>query len=583
MMVAMLNLSYLPQNITSMDDSTTTRTNFFAVNEVTTTSSKKKGSTGSSRSSSKEWALRLNEQGAKNEVVEKKKEKNNNNKRSNNTKANSKIAGLNCDRFGGPSEEIAEEMVYWRDVPSDSQFQSPYAHYGPQPKYLTFEPDEAGWNNVRMSMETATALAHAMGRILVLPPAQHIHLLNNGRGVNNQFTFKQFFPFDEISEEHPAVEVISMEEFLLREFFSNKTLGSDGQPIYPPHHRSNWEGRVQKGSNFWMWLRNVTKSPMWDSSICPLSFPNEPGPDGVKRLYELLEKMNIWNGPRVDVQKYINHPTPVNASPEDRLSEMVSQRKGACVYDVMYQNAKVIHFMGDGNSGARLLVHFYAFLFFEDWKQDLWTKRYIRDHLRYIDEIQCAAAKIVHAVREKAKENGNPYGQFDSMHIRRGDFLLQYRHAQIEADDIYENIKDVINEKSTLFIATDEKNTEFFKPLMDHYVVYFLKDFLHLIPSLNKNYYGMLDQLIASRGETFCGAYFSTFTGYINRIRGYHSQKSKALGWKDGKLKSYHYVEKKHKNELINYYPLKGLLWGREFPVSWRDIDHDLTPSQILA
>jgi hypothetical protein len=167
------------------------------------------------------------------------------------------------------------------------------------------------------------------------------------------------------------------------------------------------------------------------------------------------------------------------------------------------------------------------------------------------------------------------------MHIRRGDF--QYKQTRIEADEIYENIKDVIKEKNTLFIATDEKNTEFFKPLMDHYHVYFLNDFLHLVPSLNKNYYGMLDQLIASRGETFSGAYFSTFTGYINRIRGYHSQKSKALGWKDGKLKSYYYVEKKHKDELINYYPLKGPLWGREFPVSWRDIDHDLTPSQILA
>ena len=275
----------------------------------------------------------------------------------------------------------------------------------------------------------------------------------------------------------------------------------------------------------------------------------------------MFEKMNVRSGPPNNVQKYINHPTPVNAPPEDRLREMLAHRKEICVYDDFYQNAKVMHFMGDNASGARLLVHFYAFLFFEDWKQDLWTKRYVRDHLRYIDEIQCAAAKIVHAVREKAKENGDPYGQFDSMHVRRGDF--QYKQTRIEADEIYENINDIVKEKNTLFIATDEKNTTFFKPLMDHYNVYFLKDFLHLIPSLNKNYYGMLDQLIASRGETFSGAYYSTFTGYIHRIRGYHSQKSKALGWKEGKLKSYYYVEKKHKDELINYYPLKGPLWGQ--------------------
>jgi hypothetical protein len=25
-----------------------------------------------------------------------------------------------------------------------------------------------------------------------------------------------------------------------------------------------------------------------------------------------------------------------------------------------------------------MLVHFYAFLFFEDWREDLWMKRYVR-------------------------------------------------------------------------------------------------------------------------------------------------------------------------------------------------------------
>jgi hypothetical protein len=57
----------------------------------------------------------------------------------------SKIAGLNCDQFGGPPEDIAAEMVYWRDIPSDAQYHSPFAKYGPSPKYLIFEPDEGGW------------------------------------------------------------------------------------------------------------------------------------------------------------------------------------------------------------------------------------------------------------------------------------------------------------------------------------------------------------------------------------------------------------------------------------------------------
>ena len=62
------------------------------------------------------------------------------------------IAGLSCERYGGPSDEIAAEMVYWRDIPKDAKYKSPFANYGPNPKYLTFEPDEGGWNNIRMSM-----------------------------------------------------------------------------------------------------------------------------------------------------------------------------------------------------------------------------------------------------------------------------------------------------------------------------------------------------------------------------------------------------------------------------------------------
>ncbi|KAL3908072.1 MAG: hypothetical protein SGILL_008623 [Bacillariaceae sp.] len=494
--------------------------------------------------------------------------------------SSSTIAGLNCDRFGGPSEEIAAEMVYWRDIPNDAIFHSPFANYGPKTKYLVFEPDEGGWNNIRMSMETATALAHAMGRILVLPPEQNMYLLNKDSGSNNRFTFRKFFPFDAISEEHSAVEVISMEEFLDREVMTGKLKDANGTAAFPPSNRTNWEGHIRDGKDFWHWLRNVTHPPIWDFSRCTSAFAKEPGQEGAERLKKIMASLDIEHHPPV-VQDYINKPTPVDAPPAQRLKEMLAHRKSLCIYDDYLQNQKVMHFMGDNDSGARLLVHFYAFMFFEDFKSDLWTKRYVRDHLRYIDDIQCAAAKIVDAVRQKARENGDPNGSFDTMHIRRGDF--QYKQTQIDADEIVENIKDFMAENRTLFIATDEKDLNFFKPFTERYKVLFLNDFLHLVPDLNKNYYGMLDQRIASRGETFAGAMFSTFTGYINRMRGYHTQKEKLPGWKDGTMKSYYYVEKQHKDELINYYPIKGPLWGREFPTSWRDIDHDVHPDHMIG
>lgn len=494
----------------------------------------------------------------------------------------SSIAGLNCDKFGGPDKSAAAEMVYWRDIPNDSHFTSPYAYYGEAPKYLTFEPDEGGWNNIRMSMETATALAHAMGRILVLPFEQNIYLLGNDRKKeNNRFTFKKFFPFDLISQEHKAVEVITMEEFLQREVMTGNIRNDDGVSQYPPGNRTNFEGHIRDGKKFWIWLRSVALASKWNFSTCPVVFPKVPGKVAADEMEKLYKTMNMKKQNHQTVETFYDKPTPVDGNVTDRLQEMLSFRKNICLYTDEMQKSKVMHFMGDNNSGARLLTHFYSFIFFESWRQDLWTKRYVRDHLRYIDEIQCAAARIVQAVRQKAIEYGNPDGEFNSMHVRRGDF--QYKQTRIPATEIYDNIRDVFVENSTVFIATDERRKGFFEPLLRHWNVLYLDNFLHLIPDLNKNYYGMLDQRIASKGIAFAGAYYSTFTGYINRMRGYHSQKDKLPGHEKGKLNSYFYVEKQHKEEMIHYYPLKGPLWAREFPVSWRNIDHDLDESHIIS
>ena len=119
-------------------------------------------------------------------------------------------------------------------------------------------------------------------------------------------------------------------------------------------------------------------------------------------------------------------------------------------------------------------------------------KRFIRDHVRYIDEIQCAAARVVHAIREHAKKRDpkkNPQGIFDTFHIRRGDF--QFKTTRIEADEIYDRTKEELQPNSTIYIATDERNKKFFQPLRDQYDILFLDDFSHELQGINTNYYGM--------------------------------------------------------------------------------------------
>jgi len=93
---------------------------------------------------------------------------------------------------------------------------------------------------------------------------------------------------------------------------------------------------------------------------------------------------------------------------------------------------------------------------------------------------------------------------------------------------------------------------------------------------VNTNYYGMIDQLVASRGRVFFGCWFSTFTGYINRLRGYHADDHQEPGYEMGVHNSYYYAPADRKEHMKVYYPVKQAFYAREFPTSWRLIDRGI-------
>jgi hypothetical protein len=293
---------------------------------------------------------------------------------------------------------------------------------------------------------------------------------------------------------------------------------------------------------------------------------------------------------KINVDSFVDNPVPVDAPTIDRMRENLARRKSLCVYDEEMQKQLVVHFMCNHQKQIRLLVHFYSWLFFEDWRMDLWMKRFIRDHVRYTDEIQCAAARIVQAVRDRSRRRlvkGIVPGQFDSFHVRRGDF--QFKETRISAEEIYLNTKDQLTPNATIYIATDEFNRTFFAPLQKHYDLVFMSDFKDLLQGINTNYYGQIDQLIASRGRVFFGCWFSTFTGYITRIRGYHSVKDKLPGYRKGALPTtFYYAPPTKKYALQKFVPMQQGFFPREFPTSWRDIDRGidwlpLLPSNTTA
>mmetsp|Transcript_59332 Transcript_59332/g.126134 ORF Transcript_59332/g.126134 Transcript_59332/m.126134 type:complete len:510 (+) Transcript_59332:376-1905(+) len=478
-----------------------------------------------------------------------------------------KLAGLRCEeKYGGPADAYAErEMAFWSDIPSDASYRSPFMDE--TERFLTFEPDHGGWNNIRMAMETALVMSHAMGRTLVLPPEQRFYLLGkNDRKQKSDFDFGDFFHLDSIAVEHEGFNVISSEEFLHR-------LGKTGKLINASTGRPEiWNEKGQHSpNNVRSYFRKVRTNPGWNSMDCIAAFPSQKGPEATEELRRIHKDMMAGKGGRKRplLQEFQGKPVPVRAPPEERMRELLADRNEICVYDERLQRAPVLHFPAE--KGTRLLTHFYAFVFFADWRADLWSKRFVRDHLRYIDEIMCAAARVVEAVRKRSK---NTNGAFDSMHIRRGDF--QYKKTRLEAKELIERSKDKLEEGGLLYIATDERDKSFFEPFREHYDVVFLDDFAEHIEGINTNFYGMLDQLIASKARVFFGTWWSTLSGYVNRMRGYYIAKHELEGWEDGTMESYYFYPDERINQMKQYMPVKKPIYMREFPTSWRDIDEGI-------
>jgi hypothetical protein len=403
-------------------------------------------------------------------------------------------------------------------------------------------------------------------------------------------------------------------------------------------------------------------NPHWGTSVCLLTIPNKTTDHTHTRNGNNntdAERFTSWtqtetnnnnnaNGNQNKNQsknvwglrkQYVGHPVPVTASPPERLHEVRGSRFGLGVYDAD-MHAHRYHHMGDRvDRHERLLGHWYDYVFFEDWKEDLWAKRFVRDQLRYMDWLQCTAARIVSVLKQNeqlaggigsgggigkrmehdadnnANEKPTKKGIFHAMHIRRTDLTKMYNKFGVDknATDIFHMVTiehKIIPKDSVVYIATDEHDKSFFDVFKDHYrAVYFLDDFRDLLgDDFPTEYYGMIDQLVCSRSEHFVGTYYSTFTGYINRLRGYHSQKrtpkptqtqtmpnsnSKSskqaeasaaseerekLIREQGVIPSWFYAPTNKIDVYQRYEPIGQTSFEMEYASAWRNIDYDVDP-----
>jgi len=180
-------------------------------------------------------------------------------------------------------------------------------------------------------------------------------------------------------------------------------------------------------------------------------------------------------------------------------------------------------------------------------------KEYVCKHIHYKESIFSQAYNIIEYLN-------NTYSQYYSMHLRRTDFNIQYKDLCISIDDILTNIKNVVPQGSCLYIATDISNKNELRVLNSYYKVIILSDVIKLLDKyMNRDLYGMIEQIVCARSVRFIGTNLSTFSTYIYRLRGY---------MKDIKDKSYivntsnEIIEN---NSLTSCWEGNHNIWSREF------------------
>lgn len=197
-------------------------------------------------------------------------------------------------------ERVDSEVIYWRVVPHDLDYESPITpHHGlHDDRYLTFEYDQGGWNNIRMGLESLIVVAHAMGRTLVIPPQQHLYLLSanhkdpHDKEEHNEMGFEDFFDI-QILRSHRGFSVLSMEEFLAKEAVTGGLHG-----ILPPQNSSKiW------GQTLWSYLNKVADAkPTWMGRF--IAFPKHSGDfnlEEVKHNETVAKRLQRFGGDRSPV------------------------------------------------------------------------------------------------------------------------------------------------------------------------------------------------------------------------------------------------------------------------------------------
>eukprot|EP01036_Dinobryon_divergens_P040599 gene40599-53689_t len=239
-----------------------------------------------------------------------------------------------CNTAFPPVCEMDPSLIYWKQTPDCYASPAWKKDVSDEDrKYVVFEPDLGGWNNIRMGVEGVIVFAHATGRTLVIPPKAVLYLLSrNKRFKDNKSSLDDFYNLTLVGTH--GLDFIPMEEFLAK-------VASTGQLALPlPNNNTKL---IKKP--LWEYLGKACFSKLWTPS-------------------KYFMGINITRGANNDVVIGRVKHTP-------RL-KAISLERQMVLFDEEMHKQKAIFF--SGQEPNRLLTHFYAFFHFADPAVDRFHK-----------------------------------------------------------------------------------------------------------------------------------------------------------------------------------------------------------------
>lgn len=156
-------------------------------------------------------------------------------------------------------------------------------------------------------------------------------------------------------------------------------------------------------------------------------------------------------------------------------------------------------------------LSFYSYLFYlNSNRKELqdWLKNALKPKEVYLQ----AAKDIVEQLK-------NIYGEYNSIHVRRGDYLnTSNLNKNIECKDL-----DISFDNNKLLVVHSDEFSDYFSCLKEKYSnIWFIDSALQYEDNAEK---GLISLLVASYSSDFIGTMLSTYTAYIQRYRMYNGLK----------------------------------------------------------